>query len=231
MMNFKTGVTSFLIILLALFLPLWGQAQEIKVMPYEGTHGQTEDVPYIQASDLQHVTVHRESASGESQPAESVLGQPPAFSELVSASSLEEVYRLLGSPNATDQTDFPRGRSVHTLRYDGATIEYEMYQDGPRGVTSLEMRSSDWGLAIGEEKIYPGMALSELRAALRTTRRSGDTAPFDNPDIDTYIAIPIAEESEDGSPAIEDMGRTQFVLYINDDTETVEMIRFQRPPL
>lgn len=208
-----------------------GYAQEIRVTSDEGTHGQTEDVPYIQASDLQHVTVHRESAIGESEPAESVLGQPPAFAELISASSLEEVYRLLGSPNATDQTDFPRGRSVHTLRYDGATIEYEIYQDGPRGVTSLEMSSSDWKLAIGEEKIYPGMALSELSAALRTTRRSGDTAPFDNPDIDTYIAIPIAEESEDGSPAIEDMGRTQFVLYINDDTETVEMIRFQRPPL
>lgn len=207
-----------------------GYGQEIRVTSDEGTHGQTEDVPYIQASDLQHVTVHREGASGESESAESVLGQPPAFAELVSASSLEEIYRLLGSPNATDRTDFPRGRSVHTLNYDGATIEYEMYQDRPRGVTSLEMRSSDWGLAIGEEKIYPAMALSELSAALRTTRRSGDPA-LDDPDIDTFITISIAEESEDGSPAISDMGRTQFVLYINDRTETVEMIRFQRPPL
>lgn len=206
-----------------------GYGQEIRVTSDEGTHGQTEDVPYIQAGDLQHVTVHRESASGESESAESVLGQSPAFAELVSASSLEEIYRLLGSPNATDQADFPRGRSVHTLRYDGATIEYEMYQDGPRGVTSLEMRSSNWKLAIGEEKIYPGMSLSELSIALRTTR-SGDPA-LDDPDIDTFITIPIAEESEDGSPEIRDMGRTQFVLYINDDTETVEMIRFQRPPL
>ncbi len=89
---------------------------------------------------------------------------------------------------------------MYTLRYDGATIEYEMYQDGPRGVTSLEMHSSDWKLAIGEEKIYPGMALSELSVALKTTRRSGDTQPFDDPDIDTYISITIAEESDDGSP-------------------------------
>ncbi|PEN07595.1 hypothetical protein CRI93_06335 [Longimonas halophila] len=187
-----------------------GYAQEIRATSDEGTHGQTEDVPYIQASDLQHVTVHRESASGESESAESVLGQTPAFAELVSASSLEEIYRLLGSPNATDQADFPRGRSVHTLNYDGATIEYEMYQEGPRGVTSLEMRSSDWGLAIGEEKIYPGMALSELSATLRTTRRSGDTAPFDNPDIDTYIAIPIAEESEDGCQKLEIWGESSL---------------------
>jgi len=206
-----------------------GYAQEIRVTSDEGTHGQPKNVPYIQASDLQHVTVHRESASGESEPAESALGQYPAFVEIVSASSLEEVHRLLGSPNTTDQADFPRDRSVHTLRYDGATIEYEIYQGGPRGVTSLEMRSSDWGLVIGEEKIYPGMDLSELSAAIRTTR-SADPA-LDDPDIDTFITIPIAEESEDGSPAIEDMGRTQFVLYINDDTETVEMIRFQRPPL
>ena len=68
-----------------------GYAQDVAIF-------QTEEVPYIQASDLQHVTLHRDSARGKNESDESVVGQSSAFAEVVSASSLKEVYRLVGSP-------------------------------------------------------------------------------------------------------------------------------------
>jgi len=214
----KSGIFAVLIML----VPLCADAQEVKVMQHEAEHGLSEEVPYIFADELKDVYISREHGD--------TLKSIVAFYELDSAPSVDHLKRLLGTPDSTERVDLGANHSLYTLNYPSATVEYETHRDGPHGIRSLEVRSLEWAVVIGQKRLYPGMEVSRLGTAIESTRQPVETQRFESEDIATFIPIVVAEEVGT-SVEIPKMGRTQFVLFVNDRTQTIERIRFQRPAI
>ncbi|WP_141491593.1 hypothetical protein [Longimonas halophila] len=195
-----------------------GYAQDVDVFRSEDMHGQTSERPYISYGYLQAVLIGRDDADVQT------LDRGLVFQELLEVSSVDDIINMLGEPVSVDET-----RRTTTLNYEGARIEYYEH-DGSTGVINIEIDGCDWSLTVAGTRLYPGMDVEALSPSVQAGRKAGDTSTFDAQDIDSFVAIPIAapDSGRRGAPEMMQEGRAQFLLFANDETDVVEMIRFTR---
>lgn len=223
---------------LAIFLAFGGGvkprivlAQTTKLAEQTNMQGQAVRTPYITHGELQSISLESGAVSGKTRSGKTHAepSRQVNFGKLLSVSSLDEIVQLLGEPETVDRQEFPDGQRLGaTLHYEGMRIEYDRYEDGTSGVTTIQVRSSDWSLKVGGTKLHPGMSVDQLTPTVRESFQEDTT--FDDPALDSFSVIHIAKPDSGKGGQVELMqeGRAQITVHANDETRTVEMVRFAR---
>lgn len=143
-------------LLLAAFVSGAARAEVEKTFQRTTMNGRTVQTPYLTYEEFRLVTV---CAPG---------GQVP-LRKLLTVSTPEEAARLLGEPQTTERNDDPDDASYTTwLHYsENVTVKYHGFPDGTLGLTSIELRSSRWGLKIGDKELSLGTDVASLDAPVR----------------------------------------------------------------
>lgn len=192
---------------------------------------QTVQTPYITYGELQSISLESGAGSGKTRSVKSRAepGRHVSFGKLLFVSSLDKISQLLGEPETVDRHEFPGDQRLGaTLHYEGMTIEYDKYEGGPSGVTSIQMCSSDWSLTVGGMRLHPGMSVDKLTPTVRESFQEDTT--FDDPALDSFGIIHIAKPGSGKSGQVKRMqeGKAQITVHANDETRTIEMVRFAR---
>jgi len=188
-------------------------AQTIKTTDQKSIQGEMVKTPYITYAEYKMITINGHIS----------------FRNLLSASSVDEIIRYFGEPKTIDRHEFPgRERFGAELLYEGATVEYDKYEGGVSGITSVEIRSPDWFLTVGGMELRPGMSADHLSLAVRKSLQKRTTS--DNPDLDRFSVVHIAKPGSAKSGDVELLqdGKAQIIVYVNAETAIVKRIRFSR---
>jgi hypothetical protein len=202
--------------LLAVFVlttPDLAAAQTSKLVEKTDMSGQAVQTPYINYNEYENISVNGKIA----------------FRDLLSASSVDEIIQYLGQPKTIDRHEFAgRERFGAELHYEGATVEYDNYEGGVSGITSIEIRSPGWFLTVGSKTLRPGMTADRLSPAVRKSLQKRTTS--DDPNLDRFSVVHIAKPGSAKSGDVELLqdGKAQITVYVNAVTGTVERIRFSR---
>jgi hypothetical protein len=108
-------------------------------------------------------------------------------------------------------------------------VKYHGFPDGTLGLTSIELRSSRWGLKIGDKELSPGTDVASLDAAVRQTavpENHSKKAEVSGVGV-VYVAKPNTAKSGEIEPMMN--GLTQFNFNV-DETGTVEVVCLSRVP-
>lgn len=209
----RLAIVTSVVLIVVLVSPNEAEAQTEKKLQYEDMHGQTVQTPYISYDVYQSITVN---------------GRIP-FRKLLSVSSVDEIIRSLGKPETIDRQEFSgRERFGAVLHYEGATVEYDRYEGGVSGITSIEIRSPDWSLTVGGTKLRPGMSVDRLSPAVRESLQKDTT--FDDPKIDSFgiVHITAPDLGKSGEVKLLQDGRSQITVHVNEESNTIVMVRFGR---
>lgn len=211
-----TLVTTILLIaaLLSTVLPSPATAQTTTTTEYVGLQGQTRTTPFITYEAFQKIQVNGKTT----------------FAELLSASSADEVAPLLGEPRRVEEKGSGEANAVFPvdLHYDGAVLNVTRMADGRAGVQTIELLSPEWSMTIQEKEIRPGMPAERLDETVRSSIR----APVGESGTETlhhtiiHVAKPDAEQN--GQVPLMQNGKTQIVLFIDEEDRTIERIQFFR---
>jgi hypothetical protein len=223
----STGLAAVILAMAVLISPELTLAQTEKVLHRKDMHGQTVHTPYISYDEYQDVSLTSQSASDTT--VDKSTGMQVNFDDLLSVSSLDEVIRHLGKPKSIDRKVFPDGeRFIATLDYGGMTLKYAKRKDKNVKLTTIEMRSPNWLLKVGETEFRPGMTVNQLSP---TVRQSIDEDTFlGDDDVDGVAVIRVAEPGTASGENVKIMEgeQTQISVHVNKGAKTVKVVRFHR---
>lgn len=215
-----------MLIIVVLSVPGTAPAQATNLHEQTTAEGATIQTPYVTYEEFEAASL---GPSGNGKTLSKDAAETVTLGDLFAVSSLDEIVQLLGEPETVDRQEFSDGQRLRaTLHYEGMRIEYDRYEDGTSGVTTIQVRSSDWSLKVGGTKLHPGMSVDQLTPTVRESFQEDTT--FDDPALDSFSVIHIAKPDSGKSGQVELMqeGRAQISVHANDETRTVEMVRFAR---
>ena len=191
-------------------------AQVEKTFQRTDSNGQAVQTPYVTYEEFRSVTLCFPD------------GRVP-LRKLLTVSSLDEAVRLLGDPQSIERNEDPDDASFTAWLHYGrdTTVEYHGFADGTLGLTSIELRSSKWGLEIGDKELSPGMDITGLDDTVRQSAVSGTfSKKKDKSGLGTiYIASPNASKNGKIEPLMN--GMTQFNFNTR-ETGTIDVVRLSR---
>ena len=191
-------------------------AQVEKTFQRTDSNGRTVQTPYLTYEEFRSTTLRCPNGR-------------VTLGELLTVSSLDEAVRLLGDPQSIERNDDPDDTSFTAwLRYGrNTTVEYHGFANGTLGLTSIELRSTKWGLEIGDNQLSPGMDIARLGKTVRRSAVSGTHSKKGNKSgLGTiYIASPNASKDGKVEPLMN--GMTQF-NFSTGKTGTIEVVRLSR---
>jgi hypothetical protein len=191
-------------------------AQVEKTVQRTTMNGRTVQTPYVTYEEFRSVTLRCPNGR--------VL-----LRKLLTVSSLDEAVRLLGDPQSIERNDDPDDPSFTVWLHYGrdTTVEYHGFADGTLRLTSIELRSTKWGLGIGDDQLSPGMEIAGLGKTLRRSAVSGTLSKKKSKSgLGTiYIASPNASKNGKVEPLM--TGMTQF-NFSTGKAGTIEVVRLSR---
>lgn len=178
--------------------------------------GQTVEVPYVSFDVFQAVHLRR----GE---------DTVPLHELLTASSAEEIIAALGTADSMHTITGDEGVLQVEMYFDGAKIRYNETESGARGVSLVEVMSSQWSFDIEGLEVSPDMPVGRLSQVMRGHIRKEKSI---NPSEDVHVSFVYVAKPNRSAPTEERdfIGGKFFNFAFQADmsTQRVQRISFNR---
>ena len=158
----RLAVSAGVLLLSVLCSPdiLKGQTEKVFERTYEGRVVQA---PYMTFDAFKSASLGR-GKPRHGKVSTDTSSQEVAFSELLSAASLDQFTQHLGKPQSLDQNNLVReGTFIAHLHYEGLELEYlKAERNGKVLLRDLTITSDDWSITVNGRRVYVGMSASKL---------------------------------------------------------------------
>jgi hypothetical protein len=149
--------------------------------------------------------------------------------KLLTVSSVDEITARLGTPDSTHTITGDEGVLQVEMYFDGAKIRYNETESGARGVSLVDVMSSQWSLVIDGLEVSPDMPVDRLSQVMREHIRKDKSI---NPSEDVHVSFVHVAKPNRSAPTEERdfIGGEFFNFAFQADmsTQRVQRISFNR---
>jgi len=150
------------------------------------------------------------------------------FTEFLSVSTVDAITERLGEPRSIEEQGSKGDRYRAVLTYPEGTITYDAYPDGRRGITAIEITSSDWSLTVGGVALRPGEPVSRLSSVVRNHTMQAKSWDPSGPYRAGVISVATPETSSPANVKLLQDGRLDLSLTVDTTSEKIHRVRFNR---